>query len=93
MTVNRKGTQKEFTSMIIETLNAYTAGQRENTLTEIDGVVNTLQSFTVLVLKNDEPEFINTFLSALNKVSPKIQYTYYTCERYQELITSGKRCV
>ena len=90
MTVNRKGTQKEFTSMIIETLNAYTAGQRENTLTEIDGVVNTLQSFTVLVLKNDEPEFINTFLSALNKVSPKIQYTYYTCERYQELITSGK---
>ena len=70
--------------------NAYTAGQRENTLTEIDGVVNTLQSFAVLIMENDEPEFINTFLSALNKVSPKIQYTYYTYGMYQELITSGE---
>lgn len=90
MTVNRKRTQKEFTGMIIETLNAYTAGQRENTLTEIDGVVNTLQSFAVLILENDEPGFINAYLNALNKVSPKVKYTFYTHETYQNLITSGK---
>lgn len=81
---NRGQTQKEFTAMVLETLNAYTDGQRENTLKEIDGVTSTLQSLAVLIRKNDNPDFINAYLEALNEDSSEVEYQYSSVKEYGE---------
>lgn len=90
LTVNRNRTQREFSYMIKETLNAYTNGQRESTLQEIAGITNTLESMAVLFGKDDTPEFINTYLLALNEESPKVTYAYYAYEDYQRQLADGR---
>lgn len=82
MAANRFRTQREFSRMIIDTLNAYTSGQREKTLARIDGVVNTLQSLAVLIMEKDDPDFIDTYMLALNETSSEVKYTYDTVESY-----------
>lgn len=91
LTNSRKQTQKEFTAMVLETLNAYTDGQRENTLKEIDGITSTLQSLAVLIRKNDKPDFINAYLQTLNEDSSDVEYIYSTEAEYRELHLEGRR--
>lgn len=91
LTISRRQTQKEFTAMVLETLNAYTDGQRENTLKEIDGVTSTLQSLAVLFRKNDERDFINAYLQTLNEDSTEVEYMYSTVDEYWKLHQEGRR--
>lgn len=63
--MNRGQTQQEFRSMVEETLNAYTDGQRESTLLEIAGITSTLDSMAVLFGRDNSPAFISTYLLAL----------------------------
>lgn len=90
LTVSRNLTQREFNRMVMETLNAYTVGQRENTLTEIDGVAATLQSLAVLILKDDSPDFINAYLRALNEDSRDVKYMYFSIEEFQKEQAEGR---
>lgn len=90
LSVSRNVTQREFTRMVKETLNAYTAGQRENTLAEIEGVAETLQSMAVLIGKNEEPTFIDTYLLALNEESQEVKYMYFSAQDYEEQLAQGK---
>ncbi|PXX49684.1 diguanylate cyclase (GGDEF)-like protein [Hungatella effluvii] len=91
LTISRRQTQKEFTAMVLETLNAYTDGQRENTLKEIDGVTSTLQSLAILIRKNNKRDFINAYLQTLNEDSPEVEYMYSTLEEYWKLHQEGRR--
>lgn len=88
---NREQTQKEFTAMVLETLNAYTDGQRENTLKEIEGVTGTLQSLAVLIRRNDNPDFINAYLEALNEDCSEVEYKYSSVREYRESGMEGHR--
>lgn len=87
--INRNRTQREFSIMVKENLNAYTDGQRENTLLEIDGITSTLDSMAVLFGRDDTPLFINTYLMALNEDSQEVTYSYYSYEDYQKQIADG----
>lgn len=89
LTVSRNLTQQEFKRMVKETLNAYTEGQRENTLTEIEGVENTLKSLAVLIESNPDPDFIEGCLLALNEESSEIQYMYFSDEDYRKTLEDG----
>lgn len=89
MTVNRNRTNREFTRMVTETLNAYTNGQREKTLTEINGITDTLKSLSVLILENDTPAFIDAYLSALNEDNTEITYMYISKEDYEAQLSQG----
>lgn len=86
----RNTMHREFIRMVTETLNAYTNGQRENTLKEIDGVTSTIQSLAVLIQENDNPDFINTYLMALNKETPDIIYQYNTKADYDRMFETGQ---
>lgn len=82
-------TQREFSSMIIETLDAYTDGQRENTRLEIAGITSTLDSMAVLFGKNNDSDFIDTYLLALNEDSQDVIYAYFSYENYKKQIAEG----
>ncbi len=87
--LNRNRTQREFSSMVKETLNAYTNGQRESTLGEIAGIISTLDSMAVLFGEDDTPAFINTYLLALNEDSQDVTYAYYSYEDYKRQLADG----
>ena len=86
LTLNRNKTHEEYTRMVLETLNAYTTGQRENTLTEIDGTAKTLQSLAVLIESQDDFDFIDPYLAALNEDSPEVKYMYLSEEEYRDAL-------
>ena len=90
LNTNRRMTQQEFTRMVTETLNAYTDGQRENTLKEIEGVTSTLDSLAVLIQRNDDPDFIDAYLMALNEDNSEIDYQYSTEADYNSMFESGE---
>lgn len=87
--MNRGQTQQEFRSMVEETLNAYTDGQRESTLLEIAGITSTLDSMAVLFGRDNSPAFISTYLLALNEDSQEVTYSFYSYEDYKEQIADG----
>lgn len=89
LSYNRHLTHDKFVRMITETLSAYTTGQRENTLTQIDGVVNTLQTLAVFIAQKDDPEFLNAYLTALNEGTPKISYSFLSYADYLRAVDEG----
>lgn len=89
LSYNRHLTHDKFVRMITETLSAYTTGQRENTLTQIDGVVNTLQTLAVFIAQKDDPKFLNAYLTALNEGTPEISYYFPSYADYLRAVDEG----
>lgn len=84
--VNRNQTQQEFSGMVKENLNAYTDGQRESTILEIEGIKSTLDSMAVLFEENDDEAFIESYLLTLNQSSNDIFYAFDTLATYEEAL-------
>lgn len=89
LTALKNFTQREFSSIVIETLDAYTDGQRENTRLEINGIINTLHSMAVLFSENNDSHFINTYLMALNEENSDVVYEYFTYDNYKKQLSNG----
>lgn len=80
----RSATSKEFTAMEVENLNAYTAAQRDETLSKLKDMLTTLQALTVLMAQNDDPQFVEPYLQAMNQDSPETLIVYNTRQELDE---------
>lgn len=80
----RRAIAEEFTRMAVENLDAYTAAQRDDTLSGLHDIMNTLQALAVLVAQNDTPEFVEVSLQAMNKENPGARILYNTNQELNE---------
>lgn len=87
---NHEKTSQVFGSMVTETLDAYTAGQRESTLMEIQSVTSTLQSLSVLFEREEDAKFQETYLAALNEASAEVKYMYLSYAEFQATMEKGE---
>lgn len=79
----RRAITEEFTAMTMENLNAYTAAQRDETLSRLHDIMNTLQALSVLVSQNDTPEVVEAYLQAMNRENPDTMIVYSTAEEME----------
>ncbi|WP_418667253.1 GGDEF domain-containing protein [Allofournierella sp.] len=80
----RRAITEEFTAMAVENLDAYTAAQRDETLSGLHDIMNTLQALAVLVAENNTPEFVEVSLRAMNEENPDARILYNTSEELNE---------
>lgn len=85
----RELTQNEFYGIVSETLDAYTDGQREKTQTEISGIISMLELMAVQISGNDDTEFIDTYLLALDEYSTEVKYQYISRDDYLKSLNDG----
>ncbi len=78
-------TQREFDGMVLETLNAYTSGQREKTLSSLAGTTATMQTFARLLAQQGQPaDFLDTYLLALNEERSDVTFLYTPAAYFQQ---------
>ncbi len=80
----RRAIAEEFTRMAVENLDAYTAAQRDDTLSGLHDILNTLQALAILVAQNDTPEYVEVSLQAMNRENPEARIMYNTSRELNE---------
>ena len=80
----RNETHQKFEDMVIDTLNAYTYGQREKTLADITNVKDTLGAVAVSIAAESEEKVINAYLKTLDESDTGIDYFYVSTKDYEE---------
>lgn len=78
---NNNLTQKQFIKMVEEDMSSYTEHQKVNTLNQIEDIKNTLQALSVLISQNNDQDFINTYLLALNEENKDVVFMYSSIEK------------
>lgn len=87
---NYEKTRQVFGGMVMETLDAYTAGQRESTLMEIQSITGTLQSLSVLFEREEDVKFQEAYLAALNEDSTEVKYMYLPYAEFLLIMERGE---
>lgn len=56
----------------------------------MESTTNTLEAFATLIGQRQDPDFIDTYLSALDLYEPSITFMFSTAEEYAQMIREGR---
>ncbi|WP_455617775.1 EAL domain-containing protein [Eisenbergiella sp.] len=82
--------RSEFTQIMTENLNTYTAGQRDEILSEMDRMKNMLDALAVLIGQQEDTDAVKGYLTALSETREDEWYVYTNMEMLKESIITGK---
>lgn len=82
--------RSEFTQIMTENLNTYTAGQRDEILSEVERMKSMLDALATLVGRQEDPAAVNEYLTALSETRSDEWYVYTGKEALEESIRTGK---
>ena len=83
---NRQLTQNELSKMVKENLVAFTSGQKNSTLTQINDLKETAKALAVLVKEQNNKDFINEYFNQLNQESTSVNYVYQTKQELMDRV-------
>lgn len=78
-----KGVNREFGDMLIENLDSYGLGQKEQILFQLHNLVDTLEAVSVLEEESAEDHLLHTYINELNNQNSNITYSYATAEEME----------
>lgn len=79
-----------FIDSINKNLENQLSGQAAIIQAHIDDVTNTLSAFSTLIEQNDDKEFIDAYITALNEDKPDITFIFSSAEDFDTSIKQGK---
>lgn len=78
----RNGVTNIFINSINRNLESHSSGQSALIRAKIDDVISTLITFSTLIEHEDNNEFIDIYLAALNESEPEITFLFSTAEEF-----------
>lgn len=85
----QKTTKQQFSGMVLDNVNAYADGQRAETVSELDGIMATIEATAVMIEKNEDDGFVDVYLESMNEENPDINFYYISMEAYKKSVEEG----
>ena len=88
--IHRNMVANMFTTLIEDNLDSYTLRQAVITHAKINDIKTTMDAFSTLIAEQKDPEFIDTYILALNKNNPDVTFLFSPAQEFEDRIKQGE---